>query len=1188
MKKLVYLFLLLPGLVIAQNYIKSVTYKVPSTVLLPSTTTPSQAQTSVMYFDGLGRPLQQVAVQQSATGQNIVTPITYDSFGRQDKDYLPVPVGTSLDYIDNATVISDPNSYYYNTYGNGGNDWNYRYSEKKFDQSPLSRVLEQGAPGEDWSLANGHTIKMDYLTNVEIEVKLFKAVATYSSSSSLYDVVLSQNPTHYPAESLYKSVVKDENWTSGTLHTTQEFKNKEGQVILKRTYNIISGKVKAHDTYYVYDQYGNLSFVIPPLAANPSTIEVMNNLCYQYKYDTRNRLVEKKLPGKDWEFIVYDKLDRVVATGPVYSPFGTEENGWSVTKYDAFSRPVLTGWYTNGVINSTAREVLQGSYNGTVVNLVKGSSLVDGISVGYAATSLPSGFKLLTVNYYDDYTFPDGPTVFPTGSNNEYEVYYNNSNKKPKGMATGSWIRVLTSASSTDGEKSYTLYDIKGRPVKSYSTNYLGGFISTETKLDFVGKPIYTVTKHLREVGDTPLEIREDFTYSDQDRLLTHVHEIVGQTPPELLTQNEYDEMGQLVKKNVGGNDLNGGMSLQKVDYSYNIRGWLKEINNVDELSMEEPRDLFAFKINYNQPENTLGGQIQELYNGNISETLWTTDSDDLKRSYGYQYDALSRLLKAKYQKQGNETGSYDESLQYDKNGNIRGLQRNGYIDSDDQGMTYPIDDLIYTYDNYNNSNRLLSVYDSSNSLDGFKDGNTSGDDYGYDNYGNMKSDRNKGIDRIYYNHLNLPTKIVFSNSSEIQYLYNAAGVKVMKRVNSTEPNYELEGVTHYLSGFQYKDNELQLFPTAEGYVNVTDGGKFNYVYNYTDHLGNVRVSYSYDDRENELKILEENHYYPFGLKHSYNTDRYDFARDENDNIFVVLEPVDRNKYQYKYNGKEYQDELNLNLYDYGARNYDPAIGRWMNIDPLAENSRRWTPYNYAYNNPMYFVDPDGMQASPIYGLDGNYLGNDAEGFSGEVIFMDEKMFHILAPGGSEMNGDTNISHETALNNGQTLDQVMGSTPETDFSQNEMNMVNSAISDIVSKTSGLQFSMSDLENGSTSSLYMDLTIDGKPNTYFALKGNNGHPYEFGKNNVPASMGGNTMTFNLTSRLWGGEEFTVNNIQNAAVHEGNGHFVNGISGQGKEHANAYQLQMNHSSWKGTTKNWKAEMQKSMEAIIQGRL
>lgn len=155
-------------------------------------------------------------------------------------------------------------------------------------------------------------------------------------------------------------------------------------------------------------------------------------------------------------------------------------------------------------------------------------------------------------------------------------------------------------------------------------------------------------------------------------------------------------------------------------------------------------------------------------------------------------------------------------------------------------------------------------------------------------------------------------------------------------------------------------------FPHEEGYVDIlqtSEGRWYNYVYNYIDHLGNIRVSYAYDQKRNTLKIIEENHYYPYGLKHkNYNSANRVFVRDESTvRIDPTLNPPI--KFKYKYNGMEWQDELGLNWYDYHARNYDPAIGRWMNIDPLAETSRRWSPFTYCYNNPVRYVDPDGMQA---------------------------------------------------------------------------------------------------------------------------------------------------------------------------------------------------------------------------------
>jgi RHS repeat-associated protein len=499
-----------------------------------------------------------------------------------------------------------------------------------------------------------------------------------------------------------------------------------------------------------------------------------------------------------------------------------------------------------------------------------------------------------------------------------------------KGLPTGSWTRVLTTASSIAGETTTTFYDSITRPISVYIKNHLIGNSHTDSKLDFTGKALNILTEHQRVGGGPKITVEEEFTYSSQDRLLTHTHQI-NRGVVQLLAANTYDALGQLTSKNVGNST---GSPLQKVDFNYNIRGWLTEINKTDELQQDtDPLDLFAFKINYDKTQTEIPN-VKALYNGNIAETFWKTGSDNLERSYGYQYDKLNRLTSAIYQKSKLTTDSYNENLSYDKNGNIMFLNRNG--DMDPQIGTNIIDKLAYTYPG--NSNQLSKVVDNANNTSGFNDANVTGDDYTYDVNGNMISDKNKNITEILYNQLNLPKKITFGTGNTIEYIYNAAGQKLEKNVKegTTTTN------TSYLGGFQYKDNVLEFFPTAEGYVKNT-GGALSYVFQYKDHLGNIRLSFAKNPTTQVLEIIEENNYYPFGLKHKgYN----DYVATNN---------------SYKYNGKELQDELGLGVYDYGGRNYDPALGRWMNIDPMAEMSRRWSPYNYAYNNPTRFTDPDGM-----------------------------------------------------------------------------------------------------------------------------------------------------------------------------------------------------------------------------------
>ncbi|WP_170148758.1 DUF6443 domain-containing protein [Flavobacterium endophyticum] len=954
-----------------QNHIETITYKIETASSLP-TPTAVQATQGITYFDGLGRPVQLRAHRQSGTGKDLVVHNSYDAIGRQTKEFLAYPsASASLAYDANAETAAL--SYYASAPSPvvGGFETTANpFSEKLFEASPLNRVLKQAAPGDTWAMGSGHEVKTDYLTNGLNEVKYYTAAAG-ALTNGYYPATLSQQ-SNYAIGELYKTVTKNENWTSGTPRTSEEFKDKEGRVVLKRTYVTysIGGRTVTlpHDTYYVYDQFGNLSFVLPPLSDGSGSTQDLNGLCYQYRYDKRNRLVEKKLPGKDWEFIVYDNLDRIVATGPAYPPFPdlAYAPGWLVTKYDAFGRTAYTGWMP-ATVTSAERATLQAARDAQTANLneAKASSdtTINGVTVRYTNTAWPtSGYHVLGASYYDDYDYPGAPVV-PSAVEGQ-AVYYTLS-VKPKGLPTGSWTRVLESSSLANGELSYTLYDYKARPIRIWISNYLGGYTQTDSKLDFSGKVLYTLTSHKKTVSDTELKVREDFAYTEQDRLLSHTH-AVNSNPAELLYKNEYDELGQLVRKSVGGSDTTGATALQKVDYAYTVRGWLKGINNTDMLinAGGDPGDLFAFSLYYQAPI-----AAQPLFNGNIAEIGWRTASDDKLRRYAYAYDATNRLIGATYIKEGLMTGSYNEKIQYDKNGNITGLQRNGGLDSD-SGAYIEIDNLAYTYDTQA-KNRLMQVEDQSTSTQGFNNGASSTTEYGYDSSGNMTQDLNKGITDIRYNHLNLPVKILFGSEAwKIEYLYTADGRKVRKDapyLDSGAPGGIGKMTMDYLNGFHYQGTTLKFFPTAEGYVQKT-GTQYSYVYNYTDHLGNIRLSYAQDPATNALAILEENHYYPFGLKHTnYNSDLLAFQEKVPGPGIALAVPakpsVPQFNYDYKYNGKEFQDEMGMNWYDYGARNYDPAIGRWMNIDPLAEKSRKFSPYAYVLDNPVFFIDPDGMTA---------------------------------------------------------------------------------------------------------------------------------------------------------------------------------------------------------------------------------
>ena len=504
-----------------------------------------------------------------------------------------------------------------------------------------------------------------------------------------------------------------------------------------------------------------------------------------------------------------------------------------------------------------------------------------------------SGTNVLVQHFYDSYAFRS-----QAGFNNSN--FPDDASGNGKGALTASVATVLGSSN-----KIYTAYyyDIKGRVAKTVQSNLLGGYDVTATIYTFTDKPATVTHTHTASGKPTRTEMYT-YSYDHADRLLKVEHTLGG--TKITLADYAYDNLGRLQSKSLHGSATN------KLTYAYNVRGWLTGISG----------SKFTQNLYYNNGNGTA------KYNGSISSMTWKAGNESTVRGYKFTYDGLDRMLNATYgETAGISTNAnrFSENVTgYDKNGNIKTLQRYGQTAASGYGL---IDNLTFTL----GGNQLTRVDDAvatsayNNGFE-FKDGVKQANEYNYDSNGNLTKDLNKGITNISYNCLNLPSVVTFSDGSTITYTYAADGTK-LKTVHKTGSTTT---TTDYCGNVVYENGVQKLLLTDEGYVTLSDN---KYHYYLKDHQGNNRVVI------NQSGTVEEtNHYYPFGGV---------FASSGN------VQP-------YKYNGKELDAKKGLNWYDYGARHYDAVLGRFTTNDRFAEKYYSMSPYQYGANSPVGNIDVNG------------------------------------------------------------------------------------------------------------------------------------------------------------------------------------------------------------------------------------
>lgn len=883
---------------------------------------------STQYFDGLGRPIQTVVRMGSveSTGgaaADMVAPVEYDQYGREVHKYLPFvanSAGGNASINDGKFKLNpfeQQASFMTAQYGPQGET--FFYSKTNIEPSPLNRTEKAMAPGNSWVGAERGVSVKNWMNTTTDDVKIWTVNPANPWEFGTYSVT-----GVYGQGQLYKNVTVDEK-----ENQIIEFIDKEGKIILKKvqmTATPDDGNGKDYTgwmcTYYIYDEQDNLRCVIQPEGVKQLTVSswqwtlnLLAEQCFRYEYDSRSRMITKKVPGAGEVWMVYDAKDRLVMTQDANMRFPSSggPGKWMYTTYDEFNRPLSTGLITDPV-----------NYNNHLYHL-NAAAVNNSYPVIANYTS-----EELTRTFYNDYNWLSSygnplPVVYNSSFNTYFQPVSNTvwpyaqanvQTTNLKGLLTGSRVKILGTSTYL-----YTvnIYDEKGRAIQVQSTNITGGIDIVTTQYTWTGQPLVIVQKQEKygpnTNGQTSVLVTQ-LSYDDLGRMVKTEKKasstlVNGGAMPayKTITETQYDKLGQVKKKNLAPSY--GATGLETLNYDYNIRGWMLGMNrNYLTTTGQSGTTRFGFELGYDKLINSGGrNYTASQFNGNISGMIWKSDGDDVKRKYDFSYDAANRLLKGLFE-QDDAVNSWnrttmDYSMQmgdgtnplsaYDANGNIKGMTQYGWKLG--ASVTTPIDNMRYTY--YEGTNRLKSVTDFNNDAltklgdfrtasthpqYGTKGGLTSSStpaqfeaitDYSYDVNGNLVTDNNKAISSIIYNHLNLPSVITVMGKGTITYTYDAAGSKIQKTTVDNTVTPAKTTTTLYLGGAVYENDVLQFLGHEEGRIRFkaaegTSPASLQYDYMIKDHLGNVRMLLTEEQQQDKYpvaslepsKIATEKNYY--------------------------------------------------------------------------------------------------------------------------------------------------------------------------------------------------------------------------------------------------------------------------------------------------------------------------------------